>query len=155
MSRSMTILLVLSSAVIFQCTSPSEEKPENREPVFHISHEPSRSDKPFSDAVQVGDLFFLTGQIGLDHFSGELVEGGITPETRQTLENIKAVLAHHDMSMDDVVKATVILDTIADFAEFNSVYITYFPKKPARTTFAAESLARNARIEIEVVAIKH
>ncbi len=154
MSRSMTFLLVLISAMILQCTSPSEEKTNKVEPVFHTSHEASRSDKPFSDAVQVGDLFFLTGQIGLDHSSGELVEGGITAETRQTLENIKAVLAHHDMSMDDVVKATVILDTIADFAEFNSVYITYFPKKPARTTFAAESLARNAKVEIEVVAVR-
>lgn len=124
-------------------------------PVFHPSHEPNRSDKPFSDAVQVGNTYYLTGQIGLNHGTGELVEGGIQAETTQTLENIKAVMEHHGLSLRQVVKATVILDTITDFSAFNDIYVTYFPQKPARTTFAVEDLARGAKIEIEVVAVSN
>ncbi len=129
----------------------SEEETSN--PIFHPSHEPGRKDKPFSDVVQVGNTYYLTGQIGLNHTTGELVEGGIKAETKQTLENIKAVLEHHGLSMADVVKATVILDTISDFSAFNEIYVMYFPQKPARTTFAVEDLARGAKIEIEVMAV--
>jgi 2-iminobutanoate/2-iminopropanoate deaminase len=82
------------------------------------------------------------------------VEGGIKAETIQTLENIKAVLNQHNLKMTDVLKATVILDTISDFSAFNTIYTEYFPQKPARTTFAAQALARGAKIEIEVVAVK-
>ena len=78
----------------------------------------------------------------------------IKAETKQTLENIKAVLAQHDLQMQDVVKAIVVLDDIDDFSAFNAIYTTYFPQKPARTTFAAEALARGAKIEIEVIAVK-
>lgn len=123
-------------------------------PVFHASHEPKKLDAPFSDAVQVGNVFYLSGQIGIDHSLRELVGGGIQAETRQTLENIKAVLFQHSLSMSDVVKATVILDDIEDFSAFNEIYVSYFPQKPARTTFAAETLARGAKIEIEVVAVR-
>lgn len=122
-------------------------------PVFHTSHEPSKAEAPYSDVVQVGNLYFLAGQIGKDHTTGELAEGGIQAETRQCLENIKAVLAQHDLEMADVVKALVVLDDINDFAAFNEVYKTYLPQKPARTTFAAEALAAGAKIEIEVMAV--
>ena len=97
---------------------------------------------------------FLTGQIGKDHKKGNLVEGGIQAETKQTIENIKAVLEHHNLSLDNVVKCTVILSDINDFSAFNEVYIQYFTKKPARTTFAAAGLAANAKIEIDVIAAK-
>ncbi len=151
-------LLVLTLALLFvHCGPNSEAKKEelaNNKPIFHASHEPGRANKPFSDAVQVGNLFFLTGQIGLDHSTGDMVDGGIEAETRQILENIKDVLKHHGLEMTDVVKATVILDTISEFAAFNSIYEGYFPQKPARTTFAAETLARDAKIEIEVIAVK-
>jgi 2-iminobutanoate/2-iminopropanoate deaminase len=144
--------------LIVHCGPNSEEKQEESghqtKPIFHKSHEPGRVNKPFSDAVEVGNLFFLTGQIGLDHGTGNMVEGGIEAETRQTLENIKAVLQYHRLDMKNVVKATVILDTISDFAAFNSIYESYLPHKPARTTFAAETLAKNAKIEIEVIAAK-
>ena len=99
-------------------------------------------------------MYFLSGQIGMDHATRTLVEGGIEAETRQVLENIKDVLAQHDMTMDNVVKALVVLDDIEDFAAFNAIYTTYLPQKPARTTFAAEALAAGAKIEIEVVAVK-
>lgn len=121
---------------------------------FHKSHEPSRANTPFSDAVETEDLLFLTGQIGKDHAKGQLVEGGITKETEQVIENIKAVLEHHDLTLDHVVKCTVILKSIKDFKAFNKIYTKYFPKKPARTTFAASGLAGGASIEIDVIAAK-
>ena len=122
--------------------------------IFHDSHESSRANVPFIDAVETDDLLFLTGQIGKDHKKGQLVFGGIEEETKQTIENIKAVLEHHKLTIDNVVKCTVILKDINDFKAFNSVYTQYFTKKPARTTFAASSLAGGARIEIDIIAAK-
>lgn len=124
-------------------------------PLFHKSHESAKENAPFSDVVQVDNLYFLSGQIGMNQTTRTLVEGGIQPETKQTLENIKAVLSQHGMQMSNVVKATVILDDIEDFAAFNEIYKVYLPQKPARTTFAAEALAAGAKIEIEVLAIKN
>ncbi|MEJ1222951.1 RidA family protein [Sediminicola sp. 1XM1-17] len=122
--------------------------------IFHASHEEKKQSAPFSDAVEVGNLFFLAGQIGMDHSTRTLISGGIKAETEQTIKNIAAVLQHHGMDLDRVVKCTVILSTMDDFAAFNEVYSQYFTKKPARTTFAASGLAANAKIEIEVVAVK-
>lgn len=121
---------------------------------FHKSHEPNRANVPFSDAVETKDLLFLTGQIGKNHKKGKLVSGGIQAETKQVIENIKDVLEHHKLSLDNVVKCTVILKDINDFEAFNSAYTTYFTKKPARTTFAASGLAGGASIEIDVIAAK-
>ena len=122
--------------------------------VFHSSHEPKKAAAPFSDAVEVGDLFFLSGQIGMDHSVRELVSGGIEAETRQALVNIKQVLAQHGMQLQDVVKVTVILADMDHFRAFNEIYRKYLPHKPARTTFAANGLAMDAQIEIEVVAVR-
>lgn len=152
----MRFILGLAILVVFICTSCSfyEGSGLKSEPIFHKTHEPKKVDAPFSDVVQVGDLYFLSGQIGMNHTTRTLVKGGIEAETTQTLENIKAVLAQHDMDMSNVVKALVVLDNIEDFGAFNAIYKTYLPQKPARTTFAAEALAAGAAIEIEVVAVK-
>jgi 2-iminobutanoate/2-iminopropanoate deaminase len=147
--KSKLLFLCLLVSVSYQ--SCNQAKPEV---IFHKSHEPSRSNVPFSDAVETEDLLFLTGQIGKDHKKGELVSGGIEAETRQVIENIKAVLEHHKLSLDNVVKCTVILKDIEDFKAFNSIYTQYFIKKPARTTFAASGLAGGASIEIDVIAAK-
>lgn len=135
--------------ISFQSCNDSQNKI-----IFHDSHEPSRANVPFSDAVETDDLLFLTGQIGKDHKKGALVLGGIEAETKQVIENIKDVLEHHNLSLDNVVKCTVILKDINDFKAFNSVYTKYFTKKPARTTFAASGLAVGASIEIDVIAAK-
>ena len=120
----------------------------------HKSHEKTRQNVPFSDAVQVDNLYFLTGQIGKNHKTGKLVEGGITAETKQALRNIEDVLQHHNLTLKDVVKCTVILSDINDFSKMNSIYRTFFTDNlPARTTFAA-SLVAGAKIEIEVVAAR-
>lgn len=142
--------------LVMGCTPKNQENKEEPSVVtFHKSHELKKASAPFSDVVQVGNTYYLSGQIGMDHSSRTLVPGGITAETTQTLENIKDVLAQHEMEMSQVVKAMVILDDINDFAAFNEIYATYFPQKPARTTFAAEALARGAKIEIEVIAVKN
>jgi len=137
--------------VLFIVTSCQTNK---KDITFHASHLAERQNTPFSAAVETENLLFLSGQIGKDHKKGALVSGGIKAETKQALENIKAVLAQHNSSLGRVVKCTVILADINDFADFNSVYVQYFPNKPARTTFAAGGLAIGAKIEIDVIAAK-
>lgn len=151
--RLIVALSISALITLFSCKK-SEEIKDQSEVIFHKTHEPKKSAAPFSDIVQVGNMYFLSGQIGMDHSVRKLVDGGIKAETQQTLENIKAVLEQHDMDMSNVIKALVILDDIEDFAAFNAIYSEYLPQKPARTTFAAEALAAGAKIEIEVVAVK-
>ncbi|MEW7280031.1 RidA family protein [Aquimarina sp. 2201CG1-2-11] len=148
-------IIVVLSFFLFLVGCKTETTTTKNPVVFHKTHEPKKSDAPFSDAVQVGDLFFLSGQIGMDHSVRKLVDGGIVPETKQTLENIKSVLEQHDLQLKDVVKCTVILADIEDFSAFNKIYKTYFPQKPARTTFAAKGLAVGAKIEIECIALRN
>ena len=90
----------------------------------------------------------------MDRTKGALPEGGIQAETEQAIKNIQGVLQRHDLTLDHVVKCTVILKDISDFRAFNEIYVKYFTKKPARTTFAASGLAANAKIEIDVIAVK-
>lgn len=127
---------------------------EKSEIIFHKPENPARATAPFSEAVQAGNLFFLAGQIGMDRTKGKLAEGGVQGETEQAIKNIQGVLEYHDLSLDNVVKCTVILNDINDFKAFNEVYVKYFTKKPARTTFAAAGLAASAKIEIDVIAVK-
>jgi len=108
---------------------------------------------PFSEAVRVGHILYLSGQIGLDYSTSKLAEGGIAGETRQTLENIKATLEKHGSSMAEVVKCTVYLADIKEWADMNKVYITYFPTDPpARSALGVSGLALGARTEIECMA---
>lgn len=108
---------------------------------------------PFSEAVRVGHMLYLSGQVGdIQTPEGEslLVEGGIQAETRQTLENIKAVLERYGSSMDRVVKCTVMIDDMSEWPAMNEVYAPYFPDhKPARSAIGADGLALGAAVEIE------
>ena len=107
---------------------------------------------PFTEAVRVGNLLFLSGTIGIDS-SGTLVAGGIAAEARQTLENVKTALARNGLTMDRVVKCTVFLADIAEWPAFNQVYATYFPgSKPARSALGGVQLVRSARVELECIA---
>lgn len=108
--------------------------------------------RPFSPAVRVGNLLFLSGQIGTTS-TGALIPGGIEAETRQTLENIRDVLQRTGSSMDRVVKCTVMLADMREWDAMNTVYTSYFPRdKPARSSFGATGLALGARVEIECLA---
>ena len=111
------------------------------------------SSLPFSAAVRVGDILYLSGQIGTDS-TGKLVGGGIGPETRQTMENIRTVVEANGSSMDRVVKCLVMLADMAEWGAMNEVYVTYFPKhRPARSAMGANGLALGARVEIECIAV--
>jgi 2-iminobutanoate/2-iminopropanoate deaminase len=108
---------------------------------------------PFSSAVRVGNVLYLSGQIGVLPGTRQLVDTGVTKQTQQTLENIKAVLTYAGSSMERVVKCTVFLSNIAYFDDMNRVYTTYFPKDPpARSTVAGSGLALGAKVEIECLA---
>lgn len=105
---------------------------------------------PFSEAVRVGDLLYLSGQVGTLPGTLELAPGGIAGEARQALENVRAVLERHGATLEDVVKCTVMIDDIDEWYAFNAVYVTFFPgPKPARSAFGAEGLALGAAVEVE------
>jgi 2-iminobutanoate/2-iminopropanoate deaminase len=108
---------------------------------------------PFSPVVRVGDMLYLSGQIGTDS-AGQVVPGGIQAEARQTLNNIRDVVTRAGSSMDRVVKCTVMMADMKEWPAMNEVYTTYFPNhKPARSAFGATGLALNARVEIECWAV--
>ena len=101
-------------------------------------------------------MLYLSGQIGSEVVDGKprLVSGGIDAETKQTLDNIKAILAKAGSSMDRVVKCSVMMADMAEWPRLNEIYATYFPgKKPARSAWGATGLALNARVEIECIAM--
>jgi 2-iminobutanoate/2-iminopropanoate deaminase len=111
------------------------------------------SNLPFSEAVRAGNLVFLSGQVGVVPGTTTLAEGGIKPEARQALENIKRILGANGYAMSDLVKCTVMLADIAEWADFNEVYAGFFNGRfPARSAFAASGLALGARVEVECIA---
>jgi 2-iminobutanoate/2-iminopropanoate deaminase len=139
----MRLLLVLLAGATIACAPRRtlEFMPDPRPPAG-----------PFTRAVRVGELLFLAGQIGTDA-SGRLVPGGIQPETRQTLENIRAELQRNGLGMERVAKCTVFLADIAEWGRMNEVYATFFPgPKPARSAAGTSGLALGARVEIECIA---
>lgn len=108
---------------------------------------------PYSQAIKVGPLLFCSGQIPLDT-AGNKVQGGVTKETEQALENLKAVLAAAGARMDQVVKTTVFMTDLADFKFMNLAYERFFPEiPPARSTVQVAKLPRDAKVEIEAIAI--
>ncbi len=110
---------------------------------------------PYSQAIASGTLVFASGQIALDPASGQLVEGDVRAQTRQALHNLSAVLEAASSSLGQVVKTTVFLVAMADFTAMNEVYGEFFANEPpARSTIAVAELPRNARVEIEAVALR-
>ena len=109
---------------------------------------------PYSQAIKAGEFIFTAGQVGLDPQSGEIVAGGIEAETRQVLNNIKKILEAAGSSLDRVVKTTVYLRDIQDFAAMNGVYATFFTANPpARSTVQVAALPRGVAVEIDTIAI--
>jgi len=110
---------------------------------------------PYNQAVKAGNTLYVSGQIALSPESGELVQGGVEKETRQVLSNVAAVLAAAGFSFSDVVKTTIFLRDMADFAAVNSVYGEYFTEQaPARETVAVAGLPKDVNVEISVIAWK-
>ena len=108
---------------------------------------------PYSQAIQVGNLVHTSGQIPIDPATGVFVEGGIREQTRQSLLNVKAILEEAGLTMSDVVKTTVFMADMNDFADMNAVYAEFFAEPyPARSAVAVKMLPKGALVEIEVVA---
>ena len=109
---------------------------------------------PYSQAIQAGNLVFVAGEKGIDRSTGKIVPGGISAETRQTLDNIQAILAEAGATLDDTVACTVHMVDLSEFAEMNRVYAEYFRvMPPGRTTVQVAALPAGARIEITVTAV--
>ena len=107
---------------------------------------------PYSQAIVTGDLVFLSGQLGINREKGGLEEG-VEAQTRQAFKNIQAVLAEADLNLNHVVKVTVLLKYIEDFAKVNAIYAEHFEQPyPARSAFAVKDLPASALVEIEVIA---
>ena len=110
---------------------------------------------PYSQAIEAGGMVFVSGQLPIDPATGAFAEGGIKELTRQSLTNMKAILAEAGLTMANVVKTTVFLADMADFAEMNEVYATFFEGVcPARSAVAVKTLPKEARVEIECIAVK-
>ena len=110
---------------------------------------------PYSQAIQKGDFLFASGQLGIDPATGEFVEGGVKEQTIQVFKNIRAIISEAGYTMGNIVKTTVFLADMADFATVNEVYASQFEGAfPARSAIAVRTLPKNGLVEIEVIAIK-
>ena len=108
---------------------------------------------PYSQAIRIGNLLFTSGQIPIDPATGVFVEGGIKEQTRQSLSNVRAILEEAGLTLANVIKTTVFMADMNDFADMNAIYAEFFSEPyPARSAIAAKSLPKGALVEIEVVA---
>jgi len=110
---------------------------------------------PYSQAIQIGDMLFASGQVGLDPATGQIVDGGVVEQTKRVFENIKAVLSAAGTDLTQVVKTTVFLKNMSDFTAVNEIYATYLAPAgvtpPARSTVAVAALPKDALVEVEVI----
>lgn len=145
------LLLALPVIILFGCDADPE--PAKTEVSYLLMPGMEGLDLPFSSAVRAGNTLYLSGNLGNIPGTLTLAEGGIGAETRQTMDNISAVLEQFDSSLDDVVKCTVFLADIKEWGAMNEVYRSYFKKPPARSALGSSGLALDARVEIECIAI--
>lgn len=143
----MRLCTVVVVALVCACA------PARRAPEFIAA--PNGPVRPFSPAVRVPGLLYLSGQIGTDS-SGRVVAGGVQAETRQAMDNIRAVLVRAGSSMDRVAKCTVFLADMREWGAMNEIYVTYFDaaRRPARSAMGTSGLALDARVEIECIAVE-
>ena len=138
-------LIVFLFGLCFLLSCQSQQKVE-----YLQTEKFAKQNMPFSEAVRVGNMLYLSGQVG--NIPGEMnvVTGGIGHETRQTMKNIKEVLERYGSSMDQVVKCLCMLEDINEWTEMSAEYVKFFPNhKPARSAFAGSGLAIGAKVEIE------
>ena len=159
------LLILLGALSLTACevddnTDTSESEPElaseiDASPAVEWLRAPGTEDLelPFSPAVRVGNTLYLSGALGIVPGTRNLAEGGILGETQQVLENISATLEDFGSSMDNVVKCTVFLADIREWAAMNEIYTTFFPNKPARSAVGISGLGLSARVEIECIAV--
>ena len=120
-----------------------------------VSQSAPKAVGPYSQAVMANNMFFASGQLGLDPATGQMVYGGIKEQAQQVLKNITALLTVAELTIQNVVQVQIFLADMADFAQVNEVYKTFFSEPyPARSTFQVAALPLGARVEIQVVAMK-
>lgn len=146
------VLLVLLGVFLSSCNQKMIQDDQYDTPEYIVTEDFKKSNMPFSQAVKVGNILYLSSQVG--EIDEQLVEGGIGQETKQTMENIKKVLEQNNSSMDNVIKCTCMLADINEWAKMNIEYIKFFPDhKPARSAFGTSGFALGARVEIECMAL--
>jgi len=149
------------AAIVFAFCIATEARQKKDQPppataqstTVEYSSAANASSRTLSEVVRVGNMLYLSGKLGTDS-TGKLAPGGIAAETKQTMENIRTVLEKNGSSLDYVIKCTVMLADIKEWAEMNTVYVTFFKKErlPARSAFGASGLVQGARVEIECMA---
>ncbi len=151
--RLLSVLAAGCPALLAACASaPEATLPVRR--VIATANAPAAIG-PYSQAIQAGDFLYVAGQLGTDPATGQLVPGGVEPEARRALDNVKAIVEAAGFSLADVVQCQVFLADIADYAAFNAIYATYFPKDPpARALVQPAALPRGGRVEVLVVAVR-
>ena len=152
--RAVTIAGLVCAAILVG-TSVSAHAEQQRSVEFVNSGKVMPPGVPFSEAVRVGNLLYLSGQIGVVPGKLELVPGGMPPQARQALQNLKTTLEASGYTMRDVVKCTVMLADISEWAAFNEIYKTFFSAPfPARSAIGANGLALGAKVEIDCIAAR-
>jgi len=146
-------ITVLAIFGLMSCAKTPKDPKIVKTATYIETEEFSKMGYPFCEAVRYGDMLYLSGQIGDLGNSDQLVEGGITEQTHQTMLNIKRVLEQNDSSLDNVIKCTCMLADIKDWADMSKEYVKFFPNhKPARSAMGTSGLALGALVEIECMA---
>jgi 2-iminobutanoate/2-iminopropanoate deaminase len=152
MKKLFLIFFVLSVAAGYSCDKGKTGKPTQKR-VITLENTPAK--RPYSPAVESGNMLFVSGQIAVDQATGKLIEGGIEEQTRKALSNLKNIIEKSGYKMENVVRCTVLLHDIAFYAPMNQVYMEFFPSDPpARMAFAVKDLPLGALIEIDATAVK-
>ncbi len=151
-ARTATLLLAIGAFALPWNTALAGETQQLQ---FYNSPAAAAAKLPFSQAVRVGDILYLSGAIGVLPGKMELVPGGIEAEAQQTMENVGAILKANGLTFDDVFKCTVMIADMSKWAAFNKIYVTYFKPDhlPARSAFGANGLALGAQVELECWAL--
>jgi len=147
----LTLILLIKSTSSF--STEMTQSTEKIKPKFMTNAVIEKLSLPFSEAVKVGHTLYLSGQLGADPKTGQLVSGGIVPETHQTMKNIQATLTKNGLNFDNLIKCTVFINDIKQWPAFNQVYRGYFKNHfPARSALGSNGLALGAALEIECIA---
>lgn len=143
-----------STKAQYRTLSQVEQQMSSSEAQYLTSQETISMNLPFSEAVRVGNMLYLSGVIGNVPGKKELVSGGIKAETKQTMENIKRIIERHGSSMNQIIRCKIMLADMKEWGAMNEVYLSYFSSSrlPARSALGASGLALNARVEIECMA---
>jgi len=151
--KKMVMLFYAIFLLAASCAIPDRNSKVSSKATYIQTEEFSKLNLPFSQAVRYENLIYVSGQIGDLKETGELIKGGIIPETDQAMKNINKILEQNGSSMDHIIRCTCMLADISEWRQMSLEYVKFFPNhKPARSAFATKGLALGARIEIECIA---